>query len=140
MGGVNTGGEDIYEVNGRPSHRTQYMQIDGRGKQMTLPEMPHEVRKISDGGNTSYTHVISNVNTTWELPVKGAEYIIIVQGNTAYCRMGGAGVVATAAIFDFPVADGVWTPPITPGFTHMAFIGPGAAPAGTITFLLQREP
>jgi hypothetical protein len=140
MAGVNTGGEDIYEVNGRPSHRTHYEHVDGRGKTLTLPEMPQPVEKITDGGNCSYTFALAAApGAVFELPVPGDEYIIIANGATAYCRMGGAGTVATIAVggHDFPVGDGIHFR-CRPGFTHIAYVA--AAPAGNITFLHLREP
>jgi hypothetical protein len=139
MGGVNTGGEDIYGINGRPDHRIHYEQVDGRGKPMNLPEMPHEVKKITDGGNCSYTVAITNANQIFPLPVPGDEYTIIANGNTAYCRMGGGGVVATTAVggYDFPVGDGIHFR-CRPGFTHIGFLG--NATAGAITFIHHREP
>lgn len=140
MGGVNTGGEDVYGINGRPDHRVHYEQVDRRGKVMTLPEMPPEVNKIADGGNGAYTFALAAApGAVFQLPVPGAEYIIMVRGNTAYCLMGGAGAVATVAVggHDFSLGDGEQLK-ITPGFTHIAHVA--GAPAGTITFLLQREP
>jgi len=146
MGGVNQGAENIYGgpamPPGRPTYRLQREQVDGRGKQLTIPEMPPEIRQYMDGGAGAWTYAISNVNTTVQLPVPGAEYRIVVMGNTACCLYGGAGAVATTAAggFDFPVADAVWTPKHRPTDTHLAFIGVAGAPAGTISILLMREP
>ena len=142
MAGVNTGAENIYGgpgvALGKAGHRIKYMQIDGRGKTLTLPELPADIRYFIDGGNGLYTVAITNANQVFEWPVPSDEYIIIANGNTAFCRMGGAGVVATTAVggYDFPVADAIYFR-CRPMLTHVGFLG--NATAGAITFLHVRD-
>lgn len=142
MAGVCTGGEDVYggpTVNpGNPDHRIQYVKIDGRGKQETLNEPPAESVPFVMGGAGAYTMAIGAASVVYQLPFPGDEYIIIADGNTAYCLCGGAGAVATTAVggFDFPVADGVHFRCRLP-FTHVAVIGPAAA--GSLTFIHLNE-
>ena len=143
MGGINTGAERIYggpSVSpGKAGSRTHYEQIDGRGKSLTIPEIPAEIIPFIDGGNGLYTVAITNANQIYELPAPGDEYTIIANGNTAYCRCGGAGVVATTAVggYDYPVGDGIYWR-VRPPFTHIGFLGNAAA--GAITFIHHREP
>lgn len=143
MSGVCTGGEDVYggpTVNpGNPDHRIQYLKIDGRGKQEVINEPPLDIVPFTDGGNGTYTVAITNANQVFQLPAPGDEYIIIANGNTAFCRCGGAGVVATTAVggYDFPIADAIYFR-CRPPFTHIGFLG--NATAGAITFVHLRRP
>lgn len=143
MGGVNTGAEKIYGgpgvSPGSPDNRIRYKQIDGRGKALTLPETPPEIVPILDGGNGAYTVAITNANQIFALPVPGDEYVIIANGNTAFLRFGGAGVVATTAVggYDLPIADAIYFR-CCPPFTHVGFLG--NATAGAITFIHLRNP
>ena len=140
---VDTGAEHIYGGVGVPPGKAGFRihpkQIDGRGKTLTLPEMPAEIVPLFDGGNTSYTVAITNANQIFQLPAPGDEYVIIANGNTAFCRMGGGGVVATTAVggYDFPVADAIYLR-CRPLFTHIGFLG--NATAGAITIIHLRNP
>ena len=140
-GGVNSGAENIYGgpgvAPGKPGHKVHYEQIDGRGFKKTLPELPADTLVYADGGNTAYTVAITNANQIFELPVPGDRYVIIANGNTAFCRFGGAGVVATTAVggYDVPIADAIYLE-CRPPFTHIGFLG--NATAGAITFLHLR--
>jgi hypothetical protein len=143
VSGVCTGGEDVYggpTVNpGNPDHRIQYLKIDGRGKQEVINEPPLTAIPFADGGAGAYTVAITNASVVYALPFPGDEYVLIANGNTAYCLCGGAGAVATTAVggYDFPIMDGVYFR-CRPPFTHIAVIGP--ATAGALTFLHLRVP
>jgi len=140
---VNTGAENIYGgvgvSPGKAGHRIHYMHVDGRGKLLTFPETADEIIPFLDGGNGVYTVAITNANQIFQLPAPGDEYVIIANGNTAFCRCGGAGVVATTAVggYDFPIADAIYWR-CRPPFTHIGFLG--NATAGAITFIHLREP
>jgi hypothetical protein len=143
MGQVNTGAELVYGGPtvpvGKATDRIKYERIDGRGIKLTRPEINPEVIPFIDGGNGVYTVAITNANQVFQLPVPGDEYTIICNGNTAFCRCGGAGVVATTAVggYDFPVADAIYFR-CRPPLTHIGFLG--NATAGAITFLHHRTP
>ena len=139
--GVNTGAENIYGgegiASGKAGHTIHYNQIDGRGFQKTQPEVPPEPLVFIDGGNGAYTVAITNANQIYEFPVPSDRYVIIANGNTAFLRFGGAGVVATTAVggYDLPIADAIYFE-CRPPFTHVGFLG--NATAGAITFLHLR--
>ena len=139
--GTNTGAENIYGgplvAPGKAGHKIHYNQIDGRGKTLTIPEVAPETLVYTDGGNGLYTVAITNANQIYELPVAGDKYVIIANGNTAYLRFGGGGVVATTAVggYDLSIGDGIYFE-CRPPFTHIGFLG--NATAGAITFLHLR--
>jgi hypothetical protein len=143
MSGVNTGAEDIYGgptvPPGKATHKIHYERVDGRGHVLTVPQVTPEVLPFFMGGDGAYTVAITNANQVYELPVPGDEYIIVANGNTAFCRCGGAGVVATTAVggYDYPIADAIYFR-CRPPFTHIGFLG--NATAGAITFIHLHTP
>jgi hypothetical protein len=118
------------------------VRIDDRGNPKTLPDPLVEARRFPDGGNGLYTFAVPAApGAVFELPDPNDEYILISNGTTVYCRMGGAGTVATIAVggYDFPLGDGIWAPKMYYGCSHIAYVAV-AANAGNITFLHIRTP